>query len=80
LIVSTLGDLISAMRVSAGIRATQWLGQLSDVTLQQISRDRGDIAMDKSPEPQSEVLEKFEDQYGSGHRLNARHKCSVQAK
>jgi TolA-binding protein len=40
-IVSTLGDLISAKRVTAGVGATQWLGQMSDATLQQLARGRG---------------------------------------
>ena len=39
-IVATLGDLISATRVTADVGATQWLGQMSDTALQQLSRDR----------------------------------------
>ena len=38
-IVSTLGDLISAKRISTGARSKQWLGQMSDDSLQQLSRD-----------------------------------------
>jgi hypothetical protein len=41
LIVSTFGDLISAKQVTAGAGATQWLGQISDATLQQLTRSRG---------------------------------------
>ncbi|KAF2802726.1 uncharacterized protein BDZ99DRAFT_468700 [Mytilinidion resinicola] len=40
-IVSTFGDLISAKRVTAGVRATQLLGQMSDATLQQLARSQG---------------------------------------
>jgi len=38
-IVSTFGDLISAKRITAGARSRQMLGQLSDESLQQFSRD-----------------------------------------
>lgn len=37
-IVSTVGDLINARRVSAGARSTQLLGQMSDSTLQKIGQ------------------------------------------
>ena len=40
-IVPTSGDLIVAKRISAGAGATQWLGQMPDTVLQQLSRDRG---------------------------------------
>jgi len=40
-IIATLGDLISAKRVTTGIKATQWLGQMSDAALQQLLQDRG---------------------------------------
>lgn len=32
-IIATLGDLVSAKKVYAGLRATQWLGQMSDESL-----------------------------------------------
>lgn len=38
-IVATLGDLISSKRISTGARSSQWLGQMSDDSLQQLSRD-----------------------------------------
>jgi hypothetical protein len=37
IIVSTFGDLISAKRVTAGVGATQWLGQMSDAALQDLA-------------------------------------------
>lgn len=37
-LVSTIGDLITARRVNAGARSLQCIGQMSDETLQQISR------------------------------------------
>lgn len=38
-IVATLGDLISAKHISTGARSKQWLGQMSDTSLQQLSKD-----------------------------------------
>jgi conjugal transfer/entry exclusion protein len=68
LIISTLGDLVLAKQVTAGLGADQWLGQMADATVQQLSRDRVDIrgraATDKGVEPQ-----KFADQYGAGYKL-----------
>ncbi|KAF1835670.1 hypothetical protein BDW02DRAFT_629344 [Decorospora gaudefroyi] len=73
-IVSTFGDLASAKRVSAGVRATQWLGQMSDAALQQLAQSRGiDLSGHsgrvKSVEEQAKGTIKFEDQYGAGHKL-----------
>lgn len=41
IIVSTLGDLISAKHVKAGARSKQWLGQMSDASLQHLSQNQG---------------------------------------
>jgi hypothetical protein len=73
-IVSTLGDLISAKRVTAGVGATQLLGQMSDATLQELARGRG-IDLSSGSRIARGVAEQdtgsitFEDQYGSGHKL-----------
>jgi hypothetical protein len=40
-LVSTVGDLITARRVNAGARSLQCIGQMSDETLQQMSRIHG---------------------------------------
>jgi hypothetical protein len=72
-VVATLGDLISARRVNAGVRATQLLGQMSDASLQQLSRDRvmaDRTATEKAMEQQSEIVAKFQEQYGTGHKLS----------
>ncbi|KAJ4984187.1 hypothetical protein SVAN01_10295 [Stagonosporopsis vannaccii] len=39
-IVSTFGDLVCAKKVSAGARSSQWLGQMSDESLQRLSQAR----------------------------------------
>lgn len=73
-IISTSGDLIVAKRITAGVGATQWLGQMSDAVIQQLSRDRGlDVsgraASGKGKEKQIEITAKFQDQFGAGHKL-----------
>jgi hypothetical protein len=73
-IVSTLGGLISAKRVTARVGATQWLGQMSDATLQQLARGRGiDLSIGSTTARGVAEQERgsvtFEDQYGSGHKL-----------
>lgn len=39
-IVSTCGDLVLAKNISAGARSRQWLGQMSDESLQRLSQAR----------------------------------------
>lgn len=81
LVVSTFGDLINARDVSAGARSTQWIGQISDGSLQQLSRDRHRVisktmveqaAEEKAEEKAEERAEdapKFEHRYGQGRPL-----------
>jgi chromosome segregation ATPase len=68
-VVATLGDLISAKRISAGPRSTQWMGQMSDETLQQLSRDRVHITAEKDMNPPSETTEEFEGRHGAGYKV-----------
>jgi hypothetical protein len=68
-VVSTCGDLVSARNVTVGARSTQWLGQVSDTTLHQFSRDRGPIGVERTQSPNHEMVEKFENKYGSGYKL-----------
>ncbi|KIW98742.1 uncharacterized protein Z519_00405 [Cladophialophora bantiana CBS 173.52] len=82
-IVATLGDLISARKVSAGARSKQWLGQMSDASLQQISRDSfstGDItaATKTFPAvvPGNDILQDVTTEKSPGighHRFEGRH-------
>lgn len=74
-VVATLGDLISARRVSAGARSKQWLGQMSDASLQQLSKDCTKASLENIVEPQSGTTEDFEDRYGTGKQLHKAH-CS----
>ncbi|CAG5174582.1 uncharacterized protein ALTATR162_LOCUS7817 [Alternaria atra] len=73
-VVSTLSDLISAKRVTAGVGATQWLGQMTDAALQELAKSRGvDLSSGSSiargVDEQDRGSITFEDQYGSGHKL-----------
>lgn len=74
-IISTSGDLIVAKRITAGVGATQWLGQMSDAVIQQLSRDRGAevsgrAATGKSTEKDIDTSAKFQDQFGAGRKLS----------
>ena len=74
-VVATLGDLISARRISAGARSKQWLGQMSDTSLQQISKDSNRVAMENIVEPEGGTTDNFEGRYGTGKPLHKAH-CS----
>ncbi|KAF2466033.1 uncharacterized protein BDR25DRAFT_377689 [Lindgomyces ingoldianus] len=65
-IISTFGGLISAKRVSAGVKATQWLGQISDAVLQQLAQSRG---IDLSS--RSRTVTSVEEQAGGNINLRA---------
>ena len=70
-VVSTFGDLVSAKRITAGARSFQWLGQMSDESLQQLSRDRGRVAAENVTQQQIVTGAQFEDRYGAGVRLRS---------
>ena len=69
-IVATLGDLISAKRIVVGARSTQWLGQMSDTTLQQLSQDHVQGKREPGTRPEVQTGTQFEDRYGTGFQLN----------
>jgi hypothetical protein len=66
-IISTVGALIAARRVSAGSRSFQVFGQMSDESFQNIARR---IGTEKVVEPQSSADPKFEGRYGTGVKLS----------
>ena len=70
-VVSTIGDLVSAKRVTAGARSIQWLGQMSDESLQQLSRDRSRIASENATQQQTGTDSQFEGRYGAGVKLRS---------
>ena len=75
-IVATLGDLISMRKVKAGDRAEQWLGQMSDRSLQRLSADRLSAAASRTKmigesRESSASDTKFVGRYGTGRPLAA---------
>ncbi|RDH26807.1 hypothetical protein BDQ94DRAFT_164187 [Aspergillus welwitschiae] len=69
LVVSTIGDLISAKLIITGSKSAHWLGQMSDTSLQQLSRDfRGQVGIGEEPPARAEKNE-FNTRYGSGQLL-----------
>jgi hypothetical protein len=69
-IVATSGDLISAKRIGIGARSTQWLGQMSDTSLQRLSQDHVQGKREPGPKPEVQTGTQFEDRYGVGFQLN----------
>ncbi|KAF2494973.1 hypothetical protein BU16DRAFT_590256 [Lophium mytilinum] len=74
-IVSTFGDLISAKRVTAGVKSIQWLGQMPDSALQQLIRTRTvDLSkhpgMEECEEEQAKGHMAFEGIYGAGYTMS----------
>ena len=70
-LVSTIGDLISAKRIIAGARSRQWLGQMSDDSLQQMSQSHGHVNAEGPVESQAEASDRFEGRHGAGFVLKA---------
>jgi hypothetical protein len=71
LVVSTIGDLISAKRIVTGARSVQWLGQMSDDTLQKLSGDHRQHVEEGEPEKQR-TQDNFRERYGNGYNLHVR--------
>jgi hypothetical protein len=72
-IVSTSGDRILARKVIAGVRTTQWLGQMSDNSLQKLSQDRiGSSSYESCMDSMKlgrQTYAKFEQEHGAGYKL-----------
>ncbi|EDN07436.1 predicted protein [Histoplasma mississippiense (nom. inval.)] len=69
-IVSTVGELISAKLITTGSRSAQSLGQMSDETLQQLSRDH--IRGSEGPVRAERGLDIRFDHYCRGHQLRGK--------
>ncbi|RVD82370.1 uncharacterized protein DFL_006796 [Arthrobotrys flagrans] len=70
IVVATLGDLISAKRVTSGSRSIQWLGQMSDASLQHLADKRVSVSPPQAQRQQDEKKTlKFEGRHGTGHKL-----------
>jgi hypothetical protein len=66
-IISTVGALIAARRITAGSRSFQVFGQMSDESFQQLSSH---IGTEKDIEPRTRVEPEFEGRYGTGVKLS----------
>ena len=72
-VVSTVGDLISAKRVTAGARSLQLAGQMSDSSLQHILHAGvRDINEASDPGDVENKSSKFENRHGAGRNLGSR--------
>lgn len=71
LLVSTVGDLISAKRVTIGSRSLQMFGQMSDTSLQQLSRGLSHTSAERAMEPRTGMDPAFEKRYGTGFTLSS---------
>ena len=69
-IVSTIGDLISAKRITAGNGSTQWMGQMSDASFQHLTTTLSQTALEVVSDTQSGADSKFEGRYGAGIKLD----------
>lgn len=72
-IVATLGDLISARRVTVGSRSLQVLGQMSDDSLQQSFKSnlpRGDLRQTSNEGADYVVTPRFVAKHGAGQQLS----------
>ncbi|OBT46596.1 hypothetical protein VE00_01735 [Pseudogymnoascus sp. WSF 3629] len=70
IIVATFGDLISAKRVTVGARSRQFLGQMSDASLQQLSQKVGCGPLEVDVDQSTGTNSPFEGRYGTGRPLN----------
>ena len=70
LVVSTIDDLISAKRIVTGSRSVQWLGHMSNDTIQKLSNNHRQRAEENESEKQKQTQDDFRDRYGTGYNLH----------
>lgn len=70
IIVATFGDLISAKRITVGSRSRQFLGQMSDTSLQQLSQKIGRGPLEVDVDQSTGTNSPFQGRYGTGRPLN----------
>ncbi|KAL2862699.1 uncharacterized protein BJX67DRAFT_365821 [Aspergillus lucknowensis] len=68
-LVSTIGDLLHAKRVSTGARSLQVLGQMSDETLQHLNSRHNGSRDDLIVDVEQREGKDFRDRYGTGRSL-----------
>ena len=70
IIVTTLGDLMSAKKVEAAPRSTKLLAQISDTSLQELSNNCSRDTSQNSVQPESGFGQKLARSCAAEHRLN----------
>jgi hypothetical protein len=71
-IVSTIGQLISARYITGGARSTAWLGQMSDESLQGLTKTLPQRTFSSSSNTQAGAgRTEFEGRYGTGNKLSS---------
>lgn len=70
IIVASFGDLISAKRITVGSRSRQFLGQMSDTSLQQLSQKIGRGPLEVDVDQSRGTNSPFGGRYGTGRPLN----------
>jgi hypothetical protein len=71
-IVSNIGQLISARYISAGARSTQWMGQMSDESIQALTRTLPPRTVVTVADTQTGATRPdFEGRYGVGTKLSS---------
>lgn len=69
--ISSIGQLITARRITTGSRSLLMLGQLSGDTIRQASRDHFSSTAGILRQKETTRSEHFQSQYGVGHQLKA---------
>jgi hypothetical protein len=77
--VSTVGDLVSARRITIGSRSLSVFGQMSDDSVQQISRGHAPTKIERTMEPLAGTGPEFENRYGAGFKLSSRNQKDLGA-
>ena len=70
-LVSTVGDLISARRITLASKSVLVSGQMSDQSLQQLSQDLNRIGVETVAQRQTGLGTQFEGRYGAGVKLSS---------
>ncbi|KAL4862208.1 hypothetical protein BDV12DRAFT_179146 [Aspergillus spectabilis] len=68
-LVSTIGDLLNAKRISTGMRSLQVLGQMSDDTLQHLSSRQNHPGENVAGIEQKDQDKNFQNRHGTGRPL-----------
>ncbi|KAL7811718.1 hypothetical protein V8C44DRAFT_330133 [Trichoderma aethiopicum] len=77
-IVFPAEGLLHVKNVRAGKSSTQWLGAISDASLQRLSADRA-ASLSNSPSPAKESDPAFGNKYGLGYKLQERETVGIQS-